>query len=370
MKAPKIILVLFGIMGLGLIVLSALFERIEPGVIGVKQNMWGAAGVIQKDHMVGYHYGVTGVHKWYALDRRTHFLTFTQAEDQVGGSRRHANAQEEPPLEIRTRDNNPVSVDVTVTYKIIPGEAHMIVAEGQKDAYKSRVASQVRGVLREELAVLIPRDFVNTDMRLDLAQSILPTLEQELAGLHVRPEAILIRAVRFLPGFESKLQETQLTQQKAELAKSKRKVEDAMGATGKIEKETEAMAKELRASWDKRLQEASSNNQVLVATILAEAEIYLNRVRPQADAQYETLVADGQLAVDKAEALRDELRNAALDTQGGRILQARDAANNLDFESVTLNSNDPSVPSIIDIDELTNLLIGDESADSKDASDD
>jgi len=118
------------------------------------------------------------------------------------------------------------------------------------------------------------------------------------------------------------------------------------------------MAKELRADWDKRIQEATSNNEVRVAGILAEAEIYKNRVVPTADARYQTLLAEGQLAVDRAEALRDELRNAALDTQGGRILQARNAAENLRVESVTLNSNDPAVPSIIDIDELTDLLIG------------
>ena len=64
--------------------------------------------------------------------------------------------------------------------------------------------------------------------------------------------------------------------------------------------------------------------------------------------------------VTKAEALRDKLKNAALDTVGGRILQARDAAENLNFQSVTLNSNDPRVPSVIDIDALVRLLVGSE----------
>lgn len=362
MKNPiKILLTLFALFGVGLVVLAALFERVEPGVIGVKQNMWGDSGVIEKDHMVGYHWGVTGMHRWYRLDRRTHFLTFAEADNQMGSSRRHANAQEERPLEIRTKDNNPVSLDVTVTYRIIAGEAHAIVREGLKNDYKARVASRVQSVLREELAKLTPGDFVKTDLRLRLTDKILPLLEGELAEFHVKPESILIRAVRFLDKYEEKLQETQLTQQYTELAKSKRKVEDALGATGKIEKETEAMAKELRADWDKKLQEASSNNQVRVAEIIAEAEIYRNQVRPRADARYETLVAEGKLSVAKAEALRDQLRNEALDTLGGRILQARNAAENLDIESVTLNSNDPEVPSIIDIDELTNLLVGDRS---------
>ena len=42
----------------------------------------------------------------------------------------------------------------------------------------------------------------------------------------------------------------------------------------------------------------------------------------------------------------------------GEALQARDAAENLNFTSVTLNSNDPAVPSVIDIDALVDLLIG------------
>ena len=110
--------------------------------------------------------------------------------------------------------------------------------------------------------------------------------------------------------------------------------------------------KELIATWDKQLQDAQSTNEVKVAGVLGVAGEYDLSTRAEADAGYEVLIADGNLAVAKAEALRDELRNAALDTAGGRILQARDAAENLNFSSVTLNSNDPSVPSVIDIDAL------------------
>ena len=101
-----------------------------------------------------------------------------------------------------------------------------------------------------------------------------------------------------------------------------------------------------------------SNNEVLVAEIRAETEKYDKRVRAEADADYETFVAEGGLAIDLAEALRNELRNKALDTVGGRIFLARQAAENLQFEHVTLNSNDPSIPSVIDIDAMVKLLVG------------
>ena len=52
------------------------------------------------------------------------------------------------------------------------------------------------------------------------------------------------------------------------------------------------------------------------------------------------------------------MRNQALNTVGGRIYLARMAAENLRFESVTLNSNDPAIPSIIDVDGLVRMLVG------------
>lgn len=358
MKFIKLLVGIVALLGLGLAALFFMFERIQPSEIGVRQSMWGDGGVNAADYSAGFHLGVTGVHKWHRLDRRTHFLTFSEASGQTGNSRRNLNAQEEPPLEFRTMNNDPVSVDVTVTYRLIEGEAHAIVSKGLKTRYRERIASKVRNILREELARLNPTEFVTTDSRLSLVQSMMPILEESLALYHVKPESLLIRAVRFLDAYEDKLQQTQLTSQLTELFRAKSKVEAAEMATGTISKETEAFEKRSIAEWDKKLQEASSTNEVEVAVVLAEANIYDNKVRPGADATYEALVAEGGLAVDKAEALRDELRNAALDSAGGRILQAREAATNLNFQSVTLNSNDPSVPSVIEIDKLVDLLIG------------
>lgn len=339
-----------------LLSLIALFERIEPGEIGVRQNLWGG-GIVPEDFDAGFHLGVVGMHEWHRLDRRTHFLSFS--EHTAGGSGpSHRNRMERPPLEIRTVDNNTASLDVTVTFRIANGEANQIVAEGLKETYRDRVASQVVRVLREELAKLAPEDFVNTDTRLALVEETMPKLSEALAKFHVVPESLLIRAVRFPEEYEEKLQLKQLQQQLALLEESKRKVEEKLTETGTIEKITEAMEKEKRAEWQKRLQDAQSENDVRIAGILGEARVYDERVRAQADASYEKLVAEGKLALAQAEALRDQLRNAALDTLGGRIYQAREAARNLRVREVTLNSNDPSVPTILDVDALARLLIG------------
>jgi hypothetical protein len=351
-----VVFVLCGLLSKGLV------EKITPGEIGVKQSLWGSSGVHNEDYAPGFHVGILGIHKWHRLDRRTHFLTFSSTDTVVSGQGYFEvgahNSQRRPPLDIRTKDNNTAALDVTMTYRIIPGEANLLVAEGLQHSYLERVISTVQSVLREELAQLTPEDFVDTGVRLGRAEQTLPVLETALRKFHIVPDLLLIRAVRFPDAYEQKLQDRQLKQQLTLLEKSKQAVEEALAKTGTIEKATEADVKELVATWDKRLQEALSTNQVKVAEVLGVAGEYDLRTRAEADASYEILIADGNLAVAKAEALRDELRNAALDTVGGRILQARDAAKNLNFKSVTLNSNDPSVPSIIDIDALVDILIG------------
>ena len=59
--------------------------------------------------------------------------------------------------------------------------------------------------------------------------------------------------------------------------------------------------------------------------------------------------AEGQLAVDQAEALRNQLRNEILNSTGGSIFLALEAAENLNMRKVMLNSNDPRVPLVLDL---------------------
>jgi hypothetical protein len=40
------------------------------------------------------------------------------------------------------------------------------------------------------------------------------------------------------------------------------------------------------------------------------------------------------------------------------MMLARKAAENLNIRHVTLNSNDPRVPSVLDLDELARILVG------------
>ena len=329
-----------------------LIETVPVAKIGVKQRLWGGTGVVQRDYETGFHLGITGIHKWYFLDARTHFLTFG-AEGSKSSS-----GQFYPPLELRTEDNNIIQLDLTVTYRIIPGEAYKMVEEAQQEIYRDRLGPVVEKELRDHFAQLSSEEIIITDERLEVVNSTLPRLAEAMRAFHVEPERILIRAVSFQPIYEEKLQQKQLFEQKRLLATAQKLVEDQQAQTDGLATRITAAEKNLRGDWDKRLQEALSDNQVAIAGVLATAEVYAKETRAEADADFEVSIATGNLAVARSEALRNELRNRALDTVGGRIFLAKQAAQNLTFDHVTLNSNDPSVPSILDIGELSKMLIG------------
>lgn len=353
MKFSKILLVVLALPIL-LIVATMLFvERVPPATIAVRQSMWGGTGVEDVDFGMGFHLGIVGIHKWHYLDRRTHFLTFASGTATSMG-------QLEPPLVIRTKDNNTATFDLSVTYRIKEGEGHLMVKEGLKDIYHERVFTTVESILREELAQLSSEQIYDPEERLQVARGAEPRLAAELKAFHVEPLDVLIRAVSFTPAYEEKLQEKQLTYQKRLLATAQERVERQRAITDTKEAEIEAAEKELRGDWDKKLEQLRATNEVAIAKIHAEARVYDRGTRARSDADYESMIAAGGLAVTKAEALRDELRNQALDTLGGRIYLAQQAAQNLNIEEVTLNTNDPSVPSILDIGELVKLLIGEE----------
>jgi regulator of protease activity HflC (stomatin/prohibitin superfamily) len=351
-KLAKWFLFLFGGAVILVVGTISMLEKVPPATIGVRQALWGGGGVEELDYDMGFHLGITGYHKWHFLDRRTHFLTFAE----LGTSSRVG--QLKPPLVIRTKDNNTANFDVTVTYRIMPGKGFELVQKGLKEIYKERVTKTVESVMREELAQLSSEDIYSTEMRLDVAKRSLPKLAKELESFFVQPDQVLIRAVRFTSAYERKLQEKQLTYQQRLLATAQERVERQLAITQTKEAEIEAAEKEMRGDWDKRLETLRAENEITIAIISAEMRVYDKTTRAAASADYETLIADGTLAVVKAEALRDELRNQALDTRGGRILRARDAAENLQFDPVTLNSHDPTVPSILDLNEMVEMLVG------------
>ena len=357
MKFMIIILALFLVTILSI---SFLTEKIPPAKIGVKQVVLGPSkGIVEEDHFTGLVLGISGYHRWNLLPRQTHFLHFTGAKGwrEAGLARGIEDWQQ--AVQLRTKDGNTIGLDVTVTYKIKEGEAYKIIKDGLKNSYRERVRARVKGTLREELAELTSEDLQITDMRLVRAQQTLEVLTRELAIFHVVPENLFIRRVKFPEQYETKLQEKQLLRQESQLEVA---LTEQAGVEQEVKTQTRRIAAEALAAekeWDRKIQEKRSEYQVTIAQINADALLYSETTIAEGDAEREISKARGNLALEKAGALRDELRNQALDSLGGRILLALEAVDNLQIPEVTLNSDDPAVPMLLNLSQMTELLIGD-----------
>ncbi len=324
--------------------------RIPAGTVGVRAVKWGG-GIEERDFGCGLELGIPGLHEWYLLEAGSLALSFAAKPSQPG---------DRGPLEIRTRDNNSVKIEATIAYRIRAGEAHMLVREGLEKDFKRRARSTVEDALRAELGNLTSEDWFDTDRRLAELARIEPLIDDAFGEFHLDLLSLQIHSSTFPAAFEEKLQEKQVYAQTAKLSAAKRLVEDAGAEAGRIIKETEAAEKKALAEADKRLQEEKSASLLAVTTITARASRYDRETRAQADLRYERLVAEGQLALDQASAEGERLRLAALAGDGGELYLAREAARNLRIDRVELDATDPRVPLLLDLDELSGILIGGE----------
>jgi regulator of protease activity HflC (stomatin/prohibitin superfamily) len=352
----KRFLIIVGLLVLVPIIFSLMIMRIPPSMIGVKQSMWGGGGIVKEDFPTGFHLGISGYHKWHLLPAKTHFVHFTSSRSS--GTVSSVTNQWEAPLKPRTKDNNIVTIDVSVAYQIKPEEAHRIVEVGALAEYRDQVRSKIRGALLSQLAQLTSEDFQSTEKRLERAELAIPVLNQAIAGYSCEAKSVLIRRISFSAEYEQKLQDKQFLRQMANLDRALTLQAEEEKKVNMIDKKIGAEEKSLTEVWGKRLQEKKSEYEVIIAQINADAEIYAATTRAEGEKQRVVAEANGQLAVEKAEALRNELRTAALNSDGGDILLGLVAAENLQLPKVTLNSDDPAVPTILNLDELTKMLVG------------
>ena len=225
-----------------LVVRGMLVTNVSLGKVGVRRSNVG--GVVDKDLDPGWRLDVVGLHKIIELPSTYEFLDFLDNE----------------ALEIRTKDNNIVSLDISVPYRITPGTAWEIVSagnhveDGQGNFRFQRLTRETTvGVLRQHLADLQSSDFYDTDRRNEVADRALAVLNEELAPLHVEANAILMRAVFFRAEYEKQLLQIQLNAQNKLLDGARKEVADMQQELDNYQQRTIALSASRQQDYAARL---------------------------------------------------------------------------------------------------------------------
>ncbi|MBX7083462.1 MAG: SPFH domain-containing protein [Nannocystaceae bacterium] len=378
---------------------------IGPDEIGVRQS--NVSGVAESDLEPGWAWRLPGLHRIIVLPKRYAYLDYTS--DEVGPQQ---------PLQIRTKDNNIVVLDVSVPYHIKPGEGWSVVQAGnhQIDAngvhrYQRLAEETTVSVLREQLAELTSADFYSTDRRLAVSGQTLGVLNESLATLHLEASTVLIRAVQFRPEYEEQLQQIQLNEQKKLLDAAAQTVAVEQQKLDNFQQGTQARAASAEQKWIERRANLERAYQVgfievgddttagaarsrltaltpgdrealagKAATMLeldldgggavddryllgiknvqAETLQYDQRVRTEADGVAARLVAEADLTIAKVVAEFEAKRNALLGTVAGRAYIAWQAADNVKFASELSFASGEGVPSVLRLRKFTLEFMG------------
>jgi regulator of protease activity HflC (stomatin/prohibitin superfamily) len=298
---------------------------VQPDEIGVRRSL--NSGVEDDDFEQGHHLGLPLLHSWYRLRRTVHYVEFTGTNT----------------LDLRTRENNVVHVDIAVIYRILPGEAHLIVREGFADSYHAKVQAVSEGFLREHLAQLSNETVQIPSEREKVAKSAIVPLNKQLRQYHVNvvTSGVVIRAIQFDPPYEAQLQAKQLFAVQAELDTAKQQESKAKQETDTVQKGIDKDVALERETWNKQIEEKRKEIEITIAEVKAKAVEFDKTRRSEADAEYEKLLAQGERAEAEAEALGKKLEAEALASRAGRTFSAIEATRNFKLGAIELNSSDP-----------------------------
>ena len=101
-----------GVIAVFLTFRSCALTEVEAGTVGVRYN--NALGLHKEDLAPGYHLEILGLQRVYRLPSR-----YLQIDYE------HDNA-----FSVRTKDNNTIQLDVSIPYRIKPGEAWKVMHAG------------------------------------------------------------------------------------------------------------------------------------------------------------------------------------------------------------------------------------------------
>ncbi|MEM1448617.1 MAG: SPFH domain-containing protein [Planctomycetota bacterium] len=325
---------------------------IEPTEIAVVQDNWGA-GVVPRDRGAGRLFALPGRAVVHRLNRRTQFLRF--------GMKSEGN--DLPSLELRSPEGLEIRASVTVPYRIAEDRGHRLVSEGRRTTYAIAARAAVERVLLEELAKLGQDDWADVDARRTVLDGAQGAIAEALEPFHLTPLGVHLTAAWFPPMYEVELQAQKLLEQRILTDEMLARLDEGQHEL-LVERESIARSEtELSATYDFEIEQERLGLEADVIAVRQEVDAYRFERRTESNNLYRKAVAEGALAIDRAEALRERLVNEALETDGGRLLLARDAAKKLRFKSVSLDANNPAVPSVLDLDGLARLLIGDGTGD-------
>jgi regulator of protease activity HflC (stomatin/prohibitin superfamily) len=287
---------------------------------------------VPNDFGPGWHRKLGPIDGWTIFDSTVQTLEMTR--DPERGDRKGRD-----DVRVKSADGYSVSVDLTVKYRIKPGEAHKLYQDtGSGTKYKTVVRNSAENACMMVFGRMDTEAFYDPAQRRARTEEVTARLTETLASRYVELVDILMRDVQFDPEYENKIRQKKLADQEVELNKSLARAEEMSGKTAVIEAETEKKVRIITEEKEALLQVMEAETNKEIASVRAEAEKYVKEKKADADLIDVKCRAQGELAIKQAEAEGERLRNEALSAEGGDTYVALEAARNLKINRITIST--------------------------------
>jgi hypothetical protein len=153
---------------------------------------------------------------------------------------------------------------------------------------------------------------------------------------------VTVRAIRFRPQYEEKLQNQQFFVVQGKLDEALQRQSKAAQETETLEKTVDKDIALKTEEWNKKIEELRAKFEVEIAGITAEGVTYDRAKRAEGDAAFVKAIAEGDLAEAKAQALGEKLRSEALVSKAGLTFSAIEAVRAFKIGDILLNASDPT----------------------------
>ncbi|WP_269523492.1 SPFH domain-containing protein [Coraliomargarita parva] len=336
-----------------------LFIRIDLGETGVRTQQYavfGAKGVVEADYGPGWHRDIPLLDTWNVFDSTVQTTEFTTEQERQETksifSRLSSTSQrylDSTPVggpgqvELKSKDGYTVRLDVTVKYRVSPGEVHKLYQKlGSELRYKGIVRDQVQKTIRDVFGTMLTEQFYAPDVRRVKTTEATKQLKSELAESSIDLIDILIRDIAFDPSYERKILDKKLADQDVELNKSRALAEEKKGETNRIAAETEAKVRVIEQELKAKQLTMKAETDKEIAQINADARLAAAKLKADADLYKAELEAKGTLLEKEAQAEGERLKATALNTPGGENLVAFEIVQQLKLGDITVStqSND------------------------------
>jgi regulator of protease activity HflC (stomatin/prohibitin superfamily) len=345
--------------------------KINIGETGVRLQQYGILGkkgVTEKDFKPGWHRRIPGLDNWVFFDTTVQTTEFTSHQDRertagwkmaLYRSVDYASESTVPltgpeRIELKSKDGFTVHLDVTVKYRIVPGNAWKLYQDvGPAERYKGLVRDQSQQALRTVFGNLRTEEFYQPEVRRAATDTARNNLLRELEKINVALISIMVRDISFDPSYERKILDKKLADQDVELNKSRAIREEKRGETNKINAETEAKVRVIDQQKESELVKMKAETEKQIAEISSEARLSVARVKADADLYAAEKIAGGDLMEREADAEGERLKAQALQGSGGSNYVARELARGLQLDSAAVSTQDIN---FLDMDKMVERL--------------